>query len=212
MKTSSAFLRAITMALLFSTGIAYAALNDPNLIGPCQLLLSNNTENFSPIHYEGVAPFAVLFQAPGAIVDSATAGSTKPFHDYLYQWNFGDPTSTTWGTSGKSKNIDTSPIAAHVYETPGLFTATVTKRNASGILSTNSYVINVEDPNSFFAGAKTTCISVDVYLAFSKLHPDCEGMIEKFNKGMKILHENGRYYRISKEWTTKYRPIEYHER
>lgn len=106
----------------------------------------------------GVAPLYVHFDADVA----ASSGATRPFHDYDYSWNFGDLTSGTWGTSNKSKNTDKGPVAAHVYETAGTYTATLTVRNPSDgstVGSPSNFTITVTDPNTVFSGTKTTCIS-----------------------------------------------------
>lgn len=103
----------------------------------------------------GVAPMAVHFWADVP----ASSPENMPFHDYEYSWNFGDSTSETWGTSGKAKNTDKGPVAAHVYETPGTYTATLSVRNATGVVDTQTFTITVQDPNTVFAGTKTTCIS-----------------------------------------------------
>ena len=103
----------------------------------------------------GVAPLSVHFSA-GL---TASSPGKMPFHDYEYSWNFGDSTIGTWGTSGKSKNIDKGPVAAHVYETPGTYIATLTVRDALGVVDTQTFTTTVHDPNTIFAGTKTTCIS-----------------------------------------------------
>lgn len=105
----------------------------------------------------GVAPLAVHFWADVA----ASSSGNMPYHDYEYSWNFGDSTSGTWGTSGKSKNTDKGPVAAHVYETPGTYTATLTVRNPNtgSTTSTSSFEITVTNPDTVYATTKTTCIS-----------------------------------------------------
>jgi hypothetical protein len=105
----------------------------------------------------GVAPLSVHFWADVA----ASTTSSAPFHELEYSWNFGDTNSGTWGTSGKSKNVDKGPAAAHVYETPGTYTATLTVKNPSSgaTTSTSSFEITVTNPDTVFLGTKTTCIS-----------------------------------------------------
>ena len=104
---------------------------------------------------QGVAPLSVIFSA-GLTKSSPTERS---FHNYEYSWNFGDPSSGTWGTTGASKNRDKGPVAAHIYETPGNYTATLIVRNASGVVDTETYAITVNDSDVFYSGEKTTCIS-----------------------------------------------------
>lgn len=103
----------------------------------------------------GVAPLVVHFSA-GLTPSTPEA---QPFHDYEYSWDFGDETDGTWGTSGKSKNSDKGPVAAHVYETSGTLTATLTVRDGSGVIDSETFTITVSDPDVVFSGTNTTCIS-----------------------------------------------------
>ena len=50
---------------------------------------------------------------------------TPDYASYHYVWDFGDPTSGTWSTDGRSKNTATGYIAAHVFELPGTYTVTL---------------------------------------------------------------------------------------
>lgn len=112
-----------------------------------------------PSRTTGVAPLYVHFYDSDATVDS-TPGVMR-FHDYEYSWSYGDTLSGVWGTSGKSKNTDKGPIAAHVYETPGTYTVTLTVRDASGVAGTDTQEITVTDPDTVFdiTAHKTICIS-----------------------------------------------------
>lgn len=107
----------------------------------------------------GVAPLSVFFNANL----TPSSPTERSFHDYEYSWDFGEPIYTSdgnWGTSGKSKNQDKGPVAAHVYETPGTHIATLTVRDSSGtIIDTKQFTITVTDPNVVFSGTNTTCIS-----------------------------------------------------
>ena len=106
----------------------------------------------------GVAPLYVHFDSDAA----ASTTEAQPFHNYEYLWSFGDSSSETWGTSGRSKNSDKGPVAAHVYETPGTYTATLTIRDASTgetVGSQSTFTITVSDPSSVFASTATTCVS-----------------------------------------------------
>ena len=111
----------------------------------------------------GVAPLSVFFSA--GLAESSP--SERSFHDYEYSWDFGDSTSGTWGTTGASKNTDKGPVAAHVYETPGSYTATLTVRNASGVVDTETFNVMVTDPDAVFSGTNTTCISDTAHNNFS---------------------------------------------
>jgi PKD repeat protein len=90
----------------------------------------------------GVAPLAVYF-------DSGADG--EAFLSGEYRWDFGDPASGTWALSGRSKNTETGPIAGHVYEQPGTYTASLD--------GSQTVTIEVQDPNTLFAGEATRCFS-----------------------------------------------------
>lgn len=88
--------------------------------------------------------------APCAVLFDATA--MGDFRD-TYMFDFGDPKPDTWAVSGKSKNSESGgPIAAHVYLTPGSFTAKV---------NGDTVTIAVSDPAAAYAGMKTVCIGKD---------------------------------------------------
>jgi hypothetical protein len=105
----------------------------------------------------GVAPLAVHFDAS----ETTSTETTRPFHDVHYAWNFGDPNSGTWTVSGRSKDRDTGPIAAHVYERPGTYTVTLSAKDSSGATDLKTVVITVSDPDVVFSGANTLCFSTD---------------------------------------------------
>jgi hypothetical protein len=97
-----------------------------------------------------VAPLAVFFDATG----TTSTGTTRPFHELGYQWNFGDALAT-WDTTGSSKNLATGGVAAHVFEQPGTYTVTLTVTDGVNSQTTTS-TITVQDPNTVFSGANTT--------------------------------------------------------
>lgn len=140
-----------------------------------------------------VAPCAVFFD-----VQTTTSGLTsRPFHELLYQWDFGDPVAGAAGTctdgapvardAGQgsyctgaitgnanldSKNYAEGPVAAHVFESPGTFTVTLTASqgdaNFNGSLDSAEYKrstvqITVGDPEQQYGLAggnnKTACIA-----------------------------------------------------
>ena len=112
-----------------------------------------------PARTSGVAPLAVFFDA-SATTD--TGVTTRPFHELEYTWDFGDPGAGTWaygaqpGVSGK--NSATGPVSAHVFETPGTYTVTLTVFDGTNTATRNT-TITVQDPTTVFAGTNTICVS-----------------------------------------------------
>lgn len=107
----------------------------------------------------GVAPLGVHFSddiLPDNSVD-------RVFLDYDYTWNFDDPTSGTWAFSGKSRNIGKGAVASHIFDTPGTYNVTMSKKNTLGVeVDTASYEIIVTDPDTVFSGTNTTVVSTGV--------------------------------------------------
>ncbi len=106
--------------------------------------------------FTGVAPLSVFFDA------TATTGAVaQPFHEMLYTWNFGDPGSGNWAYGSRagssSRNAATGAIAAHVYETPGTYTVSLSVTDGTNTVTNNCIQIAVQDPNVVFAGANTRC-------------------------------------------------------
>ncbi|MCP4346196.1 MAG: PKD domain-containing protein, partial [Desulfobacterales bacterium] len=99
----------------------------------------------------GVAPLGVFFETD--------LTSSAAFSNTFYSWNFGDSSSGTWAETGTSKNIDTGPVSAHVFETPGEYTVTLTAKNNSGTIGAETVLITVENPETVYAGTNTVCIS-----------------------------------------------------
>lgn len=108
---------------------------------------------------KGVAPLSVFFNAD----ITASSATEQSFHDYEYNWDFGDPNSGTWSTTGASKNTHKGPVASHIYETPGIYTVKLTVKNSSDGSDIpaleESFTITVTDPDTVFAETRTTCIS-----------------------------------------------------
>jgi hypothetical protein len=112
-----------------------------------------------PARTSGVAPLAVFFDA-SATTD--TGVTTRPFHDLEYTWSFGDAGAGTWASGAQpgvsSKNSATGPVAAHVFETPGTYTVTLTAFDGTNTATTNT-TITVTDPNTVFSGTNTICVA-----------------------------------------------------
>jgi len=91
----------------------------------------------------GVAPLAVFFDA----VDPASSVVQPADGDYAslgYEWDFGDPGAGNWSTNGNSRNAAMGYVAAHVYEQPGTYTATLTVTDAGGGTQAYQQQITVE--------------------------------------------------------------------
>lgn len=118
-----------------------------------------------PARFTGVAPLSVFFDASAS---TATA-TTRPFHDLEYRWNFGEdpavlatlPGGANWiyGSTDGSRNLATGPVAAHVFETPGLYTVNLTATDGTNSVTNSCAQIAVQYPDALFAGTKTTCFS-----------------------------------------------------
>ena len=138
----------------------------PSVIGTATVTVSDPPAGGIPMttanRTAGVAPLAVFFDA---VNDTA---ATSPKYRYAwnsgvaqpadmegayFSWNFGDPGSGTWSTTGKGKNAATGYTAAHVYETPGTYTATLTVTDVNGSVSTYAQTITVSDPDVAFASS-----------------------------------------------------------
>ncbi|MGH0032970.1 MAG: PKD domain-containing protein [Myxococcota bacterium] len=118
------------------------------------------TADVSVNQSSGVAPLAVFFDGRGT--SDPSRNDTATFLDLYYTWDFGDDacvqTNDKWQMSGKSKCIDLGPVAGHVYEVPGTYTAELTVTD--GVETRKQTVqITVEDPDVVFAGQKTVCVS-----------------------------------------------------
>ncbi|MBI4937979.1 MAG: hypothetical protein HY846_07145 [Nitrosomonadales bacterium] len=111
----------------------------------------------------GVAPLAVFFDASGTTAPAIT----RPFHELEYRWTFGDASGTinnvtTWGTGSNpgvnSRNTATGPVAAHVFERPGTYTATLYITDGTNAVQNGCTTIVVQDPDVVFSGANTYCV------------------------------------------------------
>ncbi|GAO01909.1 PKD domain-containing protein [Anaeromyxobacter sp. PSR-1] len=99
----------------------------------------------------GVAPLAVFFDA----VNTSPSGTAAPFtwnsgvyqpsdlEGTQYTWSFGDPGSGTWSATGEPKNVASGYTAAHVYETPGTYTVSLTQTDTAGTARTYVQTITV---------------------------------------------------------------------
>ena len=106
----------------------------------------------------GVAPLLVSFENSDAPASTGTTLST--FHTNEHRWDFGDTNAGSWATSGKPKNVALGPVSAHVFETAGTYTVTLTERSADGtVIGSDTETITVSDPESVYTGTLTTCVN-----------------------------------------------------
>ncbi|MCP5055846.1 MAG: PKD domain-containing protein [bacterium] len=106
----------------------------------------------APTRTTGVAPLSVFFDAAGST-------GADPVHELHYAWDFDDSGSGVWSTSGRSKNLATGPWASHVFDQAGTYRVRVTVTDPNGNQASTTRTINVSDPDAFYAGSATTCVS-----------------------------------------------------
>lgn len=122
---------------------------------PVPVAVSGPVISVNVSRYTGVAPLAVFFDASGT-TDYTTL---NPYHDLGYEWDFGDPGSGPWGTTGFSQNTAFGPEAVHVYRDPALaYTVTLTVTNGDTVAVAQYTIGPVTDPEVVYAGALTTAV------------------------------------------------------
>lgn len=103
-----------------------------------------------PSRTSGVGPLAVYFDAS----ETTAQVTSRPFHDLYFEWDFGDDKGEVWAYGARanlSKNKATGPLAAHVYETPGIYYPKVTVFD--GVNREVRYLprIVVQDPDAIYS-------------------------------------------------------------
>ncbi|MEW6249746.1 MAG: PKD domain-containing protein [Planctomycetota bacterium] len=146
----------------------------------------------------GVAPLLVFFDA----VDTANWQSSvaQPpdgdFAAWRYAWDFGDDPGATWSTTGLPKNEANGFVAAHVYENPGTYTATLTLTDRNGAVTTYTQTIDV----SGFAGTTyyvSSSTGSDTNDGLSQQRP-----FQTFGKAISVLGTNKRVlFKRGDSWT-----------
>jgi hypothetical protein len=113
----------------------------------------------------GTAPLFVFFDAIDAVssVDNKpwTSQVTQPqasdpnFASVFYLWDFGDTGAGTWNLDGMSRNTDIGFTAAHVYDTPGNYTVTLSTIDYQGTVTvyTQNITVSAFTGTSYYVAA-----------------------------------------------------------
>jgi hypothetical protein len=109
------------------------------------------------------APCAVFFDSTAT---THTDNGINVFRELGYHFDFGYATPTTpgsWTVSGQPKGNEIGgPLAAHVYETAGTYTASVRAQDANGIHDDATVTIVVQDPDTYWTtGGRSTVHHTD---------------------------------------------------
>ncbi|RLJ36209.1 PKD domain-containing protein [Litoreibacter meonggei] len=116
-----------------------------------------------------VAPEGVYFTTRVSGFDVAPQAVEQEydpaFHEVSYAWSLGD--GGTYDVPQKlhqahrDKSVRYTPHIAHVFETPGTHSVTVTALDASGNMATDTVEIAVGNPEVVYAGAQTLAVAAD---------------------------------------------------
>lgn len=119
------------------------------------------TAAFTASDTSGTAPHCVFVSAIATTGTAYDEINRFAFHEILYTWDFGDPTSGTWPYGARanehSKNRATGPVSAHCYETAGTYTITLRARAGAVVAAPVTATITVVSANSAFSEANTFC-------------------------------------------------------
>lgn len=128
----------------------------------CPAVATAIQPNVYATRYSGVAPLAVFFDATGT---THTDASKNPFHDLEYQWDFDFNNAEglgNWSTGSRvsARKIAQGPVAAHVYEKPGIYWVKVTIKdgNPANNVTDDCIQIAVLHPDIVYSGTKTVCV------------------------------------------------------
>ena len=148
----------------------------------------NTTQGMSAslvvLNSTGVAPLAVFFDATATTDGGITS---RPFHDLEYKWDFGDQAGgKTWSTGSQAgtatcsspyngcRNNASGAVAAHVYEAPGTYLATLNVSDGT-TTETKTITITVTDPDAL----TTACVANGVMPAAGDVD-GCPASASKF--------------------------------
>lgn len=124
------------------------------------------TISISASRTSGVAPLYVNFDASGTTSTTEDTAS-KAFRNLFFIWNFGDSGAGTWAYGNSvvnSKNTAYGGIGAHVFETPGSYTVTLSVYDGTeDAYETDTVDITVTDPDtvSELSGSNVIAVSTD---------------------------------------------------
>ena len=112
----------------------------------------------------GPAPLVIFFDA----TDTRSANAnTNVFREFGYHFDFGYDSANAaiignWEYSGKPKaNQIGGPLATHMYEIPGTYTASVRAQSPTGEYQDRYITIVVQNANTIYSGANTVLVSTD---------------------------------------------------
>ncbi len=159
MKKAPTFLLSYLSYLSYlSLSLLFLVLSLSLLSIACNIKEATNPARFRPIDQVSLTPSRTSGVAP-LMVHFEVETNSAEFHERDFTWNFGDTTSGTWRTTGKSKNTAKGAVSAHVFETPGTYTVTVTVLDGLGGMGTASVSIVVTDPDIMYADENTICVN-----------------------------------------------------
>lgn len=116
---------------------------------PPEVVASSATAAFVATPTSGHAPLSVHFDATG----STAEGVARPFHALRYVFDFDDAGSGNWSTDGASKNVELSPIAAHLFESPGTYEVSLKVTAPNGDTDTEIVSITVSANSGLYTSA-----------------------------------------------------------
>lgn len=147
----------------------------------------------------GVGPLSVVFTA--SLPD--VGGESPWFFDYEFSWNFGDPESGVWSTTGRSRNTAKGPVAGHVFERPGTYQVSVSVSDGESVIDTETVTVTVEDPASVYGGTDTICVSTTLSFngapagALRITTDDLSTVMQYMGSGKRLLLRRGDSWSVS---------------